>query len=88
MTVESVSTNTQSTGTNGLAVASLVTGLLSVVFCWGGWVFVATAAVAVFTGIRGNRSVKSQHGVATAGVVLGVIAAVLEFVILCSIGRP
>ncbi len=82
---------TQTIGTNGWAIAALVTGILSVVFCWGGWLFVATAGTAIATGVKGGRIAangKGQRGVATAGLVLGMIAAVLEFVILCSIGRP
>lgn len=88
MTIESVPTTTQSTGTNGLAVTALVTGIFSVLFCWGGWLFAGTAAVAIVAGITGNRSPKAQHGLATAGLVLGVVAAVLEFLILCSVGHP
>jgi len=59
---------------NGQAVASLVTGIVSLVFCWGGWLFVATSAIAVVTGIRGGRAAKTgkgQLGVATAGLVIG-----------------
>jgi len=93
MSTDSIPTNSVSrtAGTNGMAVAALVTGIVSVIFCWGGWLFVGTAAAAVFTGVRGGRAAvdgKGQRGVATAGLVLGIIAAVLEFVILCSIGRP
>lgn len=76
------------TGTNGLAVTALVTGILSLVFCWGGWLFVATAATAIYTGVKSNRGVNGSRGAATAGIVLGVIAAVLEFLLLVSIGRP
>jgi hypothetical protein len=78
-------------GTNGLAVASLVTGILSLVFFWGGWLFVAMAAAAIFTGIKGAQAAvagKGQRGLATAGLVLGVIAAILEFIFLASVGTP
>ena len=92
MTTDSASTtnssNTITTGTNGLAVTALVTGILSLVFCWGGWLFVATAAAAIFTGVKANRGVKGSRGAATAGIVLGIVAACFEFIFLCSIGRP
>jgi hypothetical protein len=96
MNTDSIPTNAisgtdRNSGTNGMAVAALVAGIVSVIFCWGGWLFVATAATAIFTGVRGGRAAltdKGQRGVATAGLVLGIIAVILEFVILCSIGRP
>ncbi len=81
----------QATGTNGFAVTALVTGILSLVFFWGGWLFVATAALAIFAGVKGGQVAvagKGQSGLASAGLVLGILAAVLEFVVLCSIGRP
>lgn len=80
-----------STGTNGWAVASLVAGIVSVIFFWGGWLFVATSAAAIGSGVKGARvsgTGKGQRGVATAGLVLGVIASILEFFMLCSIGHP
>lgn len=89
MTTDSVSTtNATTTGTNGLAVTALVTGILSLVFCWGGWLFVATAAAAIFTGVKANRGGKGSRGAATAGIVLGIVAVCFEFIFLCSIGRP
>ena len=81
----------QAAGGNAFAVAALVTGILSLVFFWGGWLFVATAAVAIFAGVKGGRAAvlgKGQRGLATAGLVLGILAAVLEFVMLCSIAQP
>jgi hypothetical protein len=78
-------------GTNGMAVAALVTGIFSIIFFWAGWLFVATAAVAIFTGVRGARAAvagRGQRGMATAGLVLGIIAAALEFIFLVSVGTP
>lgn len=77
-------------GVNGLAVAAFITGIVSLLFCWGGWLFVVSAAAAVFTGVKGSRvaQVKGQNGLAIAGLVLGLLAAIFEFVILCSIGHP
>jgi len=81
----------RATGSNGFAVTALVTGILSLVFFWGGWLFLGAAALAIFAGVKGGRVAllgKGQRGLATAGLVLGILAAFLEFVMLCSIGRP
>jgi hypothetical protein len=78
-------------GVNGLAVTSLVIGIFSVLFCWGGWLFVATAATAIATGVYGARAAragKGQLGLATSGLVLGIVAVVLEVLLLISLGRP
>ena len=92
MDIESTA-NSHSTGsgTNSFAVAALVTGIVSLVFCWGGWLFVAAGVAAVAAGVKGGRVAVNgtgQRGLATAGLVLGAIALVFEFVLLCSIGRP
>lgn len=78
-------------GMNGQAVASLVLGILSLVFCWGGWLFVATSIAAIVTGISGGRAAKSgrgQLGTATAGLVIGIVAIVLQFLFLAAVGTP
>ena len=64
-------------GMNGQAVASLVSGIVSLVFFWGGWLFVATSLFAIATGVRGSRTAKSgrgQLGIATAGMVITGLA--------------
>jgi hypothetical protein len=78
-------------GMNAKAVTALVVGILSLVFFWGGWLFVAGAAGAVGAGVAGSRAAREgrgQLGIATAGLVLGSIALVLQFICLASIGRP
>lgn len=91
-TTTSTSPNSVPThGSNGYAVGALVAGIVSLVFCWGGWLFVAVAAAAVTSGVKGGRVAltgRGQRGLATAGVVLGSLSLVMEFVLLCSIGRP
>lgn len=79
------------TGMNGRAVTALVVGILSLVFFWGGWLFVAGAVGAVIAGVAGGRVARQgrgQLGVATAGLVLGSVALVLEVICLAAIGRP
>ena len=76
---------------NGQAVVALVTGILSLVFFWGGWLFVAMSCAAVVTGVRGGRAARTgrgQQGIATAGLIIGILAAVLQFFFLVSTGRP
>jgi len=78
-------------GMNGQAVASLVSGIASLLFFWGGWLFVATAAAAIVLGVRGGhaaRAGKGQLALATAGLVVGILAVILEFVFLASVGTP
>lgn len=77
--------------TNGLTIASLVTAILSLVFFRGGWLFVATAAVAIFTGVKRAQAAvngKGQRGIATTGLVLGIIAGVLEVIFFASVRAP
>jgi hypothetical protein len=64
--------------TNGLAIASMVTGILSVVFggCYGSGV--AFAIAALITGIIGRKQIKENapmggSGMAIAGIVTGAV---------------
>jgi hypothetical protein len=68
-------------GKSGLAVASLVTGIiaLAIFWIWGAIIF---APMAIGFGIAGRNEVrrnpaKDGEGLATAGLVLGIVAAVL-----------
>ncbi len=63
---------------NGKATASLVCGIVSVVFMWMGWgalVAVATGVVGLVLGIGANKVQKDSK--ATAGIVLSIIGLVL-----------
>ncbi|MHB1510475.1 MAG: hypothetical protein ACYCST_14215 [Acidimicrobiales bacterium] len=76
---------------SGIAIASLVTGILAVVFFWGGWLFAATAVAAVVTGASASRAAKAvqgRTGVATAGLVLGIVALVIDLLMIASVGWP
>ncbi len=76
---------------SGIAIASLVTGILSIVFFWGGWLFAATAVAAVVTGVSASRAAKAiqaRTGVATAGLVLGIVALVIDLLMIASVGWP
>lgn len=56
----------------GLAIASLVTGILSVVCCGSLFIWVAAIVCAVIAKSKGNKS-----GMATAGLILGIIGGCL-----------
>jgi hypothetical protein len=77
----------QGTQTNGLAVASLVLGILGVVLFWTVWGGVILGVLAIVFGAvgrgRANRGAPNK-GMATAGLVLGIVGLVgsILFVIL------
>jgi len=89
--VQGASEQQTSTVPSGLAIASLVTGILSIVFFWGGWLFAATAVAAVVTGVTASRAakaVRARSGLATAGLVLGIVALVIDLLMIASVGWP
>ena len=72
--------------TKGLAIGSLVTGILAIIFCWVPFLNLILAVVATVGGAKGK-----DHGVGVAGLVLGIIelsifGLVFLFVILAAIG--
>ena len=64
----------------GVAVTSLVTGIVGLVLCWVPWVGLALGVIATtFGGVgiyRANRNRADGIGLATAGLVLGILATV------------
>ncbi len=75
---------------NGLAVAGFVLGITSVVFSWWGILTLVQVVLAItFSAIgRGHAKQGARHGgLATAGLVLGIIGAVLYvFIGIFSLG--
>lgn len=73
--------------TNGLAIASLVTGILGIplVCCWVG---VLLSIAAIVTGFLGKKKADESggriggRGMALAGIILGVIGVVLLIVLI------
>jgi hypothetical protein len=64
---------------NGMGVAALVLGIISVVLPWFFFVFAALAIIFGSVGQgRVNRGEATNKGVATAGVVLGAIGLVIS----------
>jgi ABC-type phosphate transport system permease subunit len=68
---------------NGLAVASLVLGITSIIFSWWGLFTLAQVVLAIVFGsaglYRANRGAPNK-GLAIAGLVLGLIGGAIYFV--------
>jgi len=75
--------------TNGLAVASLVLGILSLPLCW---LLGIPALLAIIFGAVGLKQINQQpaasggRGLAIAGLVLGIVSLVI-FVLLIALGN-
>ncbi|MDR2105919.1 MAG: DUF2510 domain-containing protein [Coriobacteriales bacterium] len=69
------STASQDTDRKGLAVASLVLGIVGILSCCLGWVGLIPGAIAVVLGILSVKS--SKKGMAIAGIICGAVAVVL-----------
>jgi hypothetical protein len=68
------------TGTSGLAVAALVTGIFAMLTFWV-WGAIVLSPMAIAFGIVGRKQTRGTprdgEGMATAGLILGVVAIVL-----------
>jgi hypothetical protein len=73
----------RATAGNGLAIASLVLGITSIVFCWWGLLSLAQVVLAIVFGCIGiSRASRgaSGKGQAVAGLVCGCVGAILYFI--------
>jgi hypothetical protein len=74
---------------NGLGVASLVVGIVALLVSWTLFGGIALGVIAVTMGAtargRVRRGQATNGGVATAGIVLGIVAAVAPVVILVAL---
>ena len=62
----------QPQGSNGMAIASMVCGILSLVLCCGMWISWILSAVAIILGAVSLAKKKGGSGMAIAGIVTGV----------------
>lgn len=87
-TVNPMASAPQGTGDKkGMAIASLVLGIVSVVFCCAWYLAIPAAIVGLVLGIKANKVVKT--GLGTAGIVLsiiGLIVAVIWVIVVVIIG--
>ena len=75
----------------GLGIGALVCGIISVVFCWvgyGAFITLILGIVAIVLAVKAGKMAPGGHrsGMATAGLVLGIIGVVLSGIIFaCSL---
>ena len=77
-------------GTNGLAIASLVLGLVNVIPCF--WLFPIPAVLAVIFGFVSRSQMKKMgsdkgSGLAIAGLVIGVVFLIISVVTWVAVVR-
>ena len=75
---------------DGIAIASLVLGIVSVVFAFVNvWIGLITGIVGIVLSVKGRNS-QEKKGLATAGLVLSIIGTVLSGIFvacaLCIVG--
>lgn len=61
----------------GMAIASLVCGILSVTCCCGGWL---PSILAIIFGIISKNRKKDNNGMALTGIILGAIGLVISII--------
>ena len=66
---------------NGLAIASLVLGIVSILGIWASWAIgIPAAVVGLILGIMARK--QNPSSMATAGIVLSIIALILSAVVM------
>lgn len=70
----------QSSQGSGMAVAGLVLGIISIVFCWIPFVDLLIGIIGLVLSLLGRRSL-SRRGIAIAGLVCSIIGLVLTVII-------
>ena len=77
----------------GQAIAGMVLGIVALVITWFGGIFSIIALPAAIVGlvlsVVGGKKLKANaqpHGIATAGLVLGIIATVLSAIFFFTCG--
>lgn len=69
---------------NGLAIAGLVLGITSIVFCWAGLLALAQIVLAIVfssVGIGNARQGEGRKGMAVAGLACGIVGGIAYFAI-------
>lgn len=68
--------------TNGLSIASLVTGILSVTCCCGSILGIILSIVAIVLGAISKKQQKENNTMALVGIILGAVGIVIAIVCL------
>lgn len=66
----------------GFAIAALVLGIVSIVFCCLWYISIPTGVVGIILGVMGRKKCTTAQGMATAGLVLSIIGAVLSILLI------
>ncbi len=76
-------TNSSNTESKGFSIASMVLGIISLVFCCVWWITFPCAILAIIFSVIGKK--KGGKGMATTGLVLGIIA-IAVYILLVILG--
>ena len=76
----------QTQGGSGLAIGSMVCGILSIVFCCGSWISWILSVVAIVLGAVSISKGRRGKGMAMAGIITGAVGIVLSILILIVAG--
>lgn len=75
---------------NGMGIAALIFGVLALLTCWIPIIGLVLGIVAIILGIvgrgRANRLQATNKGVATGGLVLGILSAVINIILIFVVG--
>lgn len=63
----------------GLSIASMILGIIAVVFCCNVWLCIPCSILAIIFGVIGKK--KGGTGMAKAGLILGIIALALGILV-------
>jgi len=69
---------------NGKAIAGLVLGIVSFVFCWFGFISIPASIVGIVMSALGLKSQKS--GLAVGGLISAILGLILTIIIIVAIG--
>lgn len=72
----------QPQGGAGLAIASMVLGICSIVFCCLGYIAIVIAIVGLILGIVSLKGQRAGRGMAIAGIITSAIGLILLVVLL------
>lgn len=76
----------QTQGGSGLAIGSMVCGILSIVLCCGSWISWILSVVAIVLGAVSISKGRRGKGMAMAGIITGAVGIVLSILILIVAG--
>lgn len=68
---------------DSMVIASLVLGILGIVFCWTYCVPIILGLIGLIMGIVGMVKTKEHRGIALAGIITSCIGLVLGFLLNC-----